>query len=255
MNKDNFKINLGVKMISKRRKGRFDFKQFSIIQENSAMKVGTDGVLLGAWTNIDPAQRALDIGTGTGLVALMLAQRHPALEIDGIEIDAPSFSEAKVNAACSPWSDRVNIIKGKVQDLPDSRHLAYDLIVSNPPYFSAGTLPPAEGRHQARHNSRLTPAQLLKAVRDLLKRDGRFSVILPTLEGASFTDLAKNCGFFLSRKTAFYAKKNKPQERWLIEFTRKPTAQVGLTELVQYDENGDWSTSYKNLTQGFYLKL
>lgn len=219
------------------------------------MKVGTDGVLLGAWATVSDAKRILDIGTGTCLIALMMAQRNAGAKIDAIEIDDKSYDEAKLNSSLSPWSDRIAVIKGRIQEFQTKPH-KYDLIISNPPFFKAGTASPIENRHQARHSIGLAPIELIDAVDKLLNKTGRFCVILPLQEGCAFMDLAIEKGLFLSRKTAFFAKQNKRQERWLLEFQKENVIPAPHKEtLVQYDEIGKWSDAYKELTTDFYLRL
>lgn len=217
------------------------------------MKVGTDGVLLGAWANVNGAKTVLDIGTGTGLIALMIAQRNLVAKIDAIEIDEKSFQEARFNITQSNWSNRITILHGKIQEYFVDKK--YDLIISNPPFFTAGTLSPNKNRHQARHNAALSQNELLNAVKRLLKETGRFCMILPVQEGAELTDLAVEKELYVSRKTAFFAKRHKTQERWLLEFCTTPTACSTVNELVQYDQDGQWSNAYKALTKNFYLKL
>ncbi|UII32385.1 methyltransferase [Fulvivirga ulvae] len=238
----------------KRRKGQFDFKQFSIRQEFSAMKVGTDGVLLGAWANIAGSARILDIGTGTGLIALMLAQRNPSAVIDSIEIDKESAIEASGNVSRSPWADRVKVLHESIQNFSSDTSATYDLIVSNPPFFNAGTPSPAAGRHQARHTSQLSQRDLVLATAKLLSNHGRFCVILPVTESEQFISTAAGSKLWPGRKTIFFPKARKHAERHLIEFSRKNTA-YKEDRLVQYDEHGEWTDDYKNLTRDFHIKL
>ncbi|ELR68927.1 putative RNA methyltransferase [Fulvivirga imtechensis AK7] len=237
-----------------RRKDRFDFKQFSITQKHTAMKVGTDGVVLGAWVDLTAARTILDIGTGTGLVALMTAQRAAKAQIDAIEIDPIAAEEAKCNASQSPWNDRIKIMHGKAQDYARASAKKYDVIVSNPPYFSAGTLSPHARRHQARHDAELTLDELLKVTNQLLAPEGALSVVIPAQKRDELLALAREEQLFASRETAFFPKKAKPVERWLLELKRTPVSVV-KDELIQYHDNGQWSKDYISLTQDFYLKL
>ncbi len=149
------------------------------------MKVGTDGVLLGAWADCDNAKRILDIGTGTGLIALMMAQRSQA-QIDAIEIDEHASEQAIENVNRSPWASRVNVINKSLQDYSKVENKAYDLIVSNPPYFQNSMFAPDKKRTDARHNSNLELEDLLKGAKKLLSNDGKLSIILPYLEGNMF---------------------------------------------------------------------
>ena len=154
----------------------FQFKQFTIRHDRCAMKVGTDGVLLGAWANAKGKQRILDIGTGSGLIALMLAQRTDAM-ITGIEIDPASATQAQENAAASPWADRLQIVATDIAGY--TSYQAFDLIVSNPPFFNEMLLPPGAARSQARHTQALTFEALLFHVQRLLSPEGSFCAILP----------------------------------------------------------------------------
>lgn len=237
-----------------RRKHQFDFKKFSIVQKQSAMKVGTDGVVLGAWAEVANARHMLDIGTGTGLLALMIAQRNAAAHIDAIEIDEPAASEAKFNISQSPWNDRIQVIQERIQIYAQTTRAQYDLIVSNPPFFSAGSASPLHERHQARHDTQLPLKELLEAVDRLLTPSGRFSIVLPAQKGDECLTLAGQKQFFPMRQTAFYPKKNKPIERWLLEFTRSSSTPI-KNVLIQYNEHGEWSNDYISLTRDFYLKL
>ena len=155
----------------------FTFKQFTIRHDRCAMKVGTDGVLLGAWTSVDHSHRLLDIGTGTGLIALMLAQRCPQAFITAIDIDAEAVEQARENALSSPWKDRVEVLLQDICTFPANQQ--FDTIVSNPPYFIDSLKCPDDQRNTARHTDTLDAERLLASVARLLTDDGRFSIILP----------------------------------------------------------------------------
>ncbi|MBL6448018.1 methyltransferase [Fulvivirga sp. 29W222] len=238
----------------KRRKGQFDFKQFSIKQEKSAMKVGTDGVLLGAWACVSGSKTVLDIGTGTGLIALMIAQRNPTAIIDSIEIDQESVIEATNNVMHSPWTERVRVFHESIQNFSEHAAHTYDLIVSNPPFFNSGTPSPITNRHQARHTGQLSQEDLIKAVTRLLSDSGKFCVILPVTESEHFIFLAANNNLSVSHKTIFHPKARKPSERLLIEFSRQASP-FTENKLVQYCEDGSWTEEYKKLTRDFHIKL
>ncbi|MBL0096355.1 MAG: methyltransferase [Bacteroidetes bacterium] len=164
----------------------FHFKRFTINQDRCAMKVGTYGVLLGAWVTVPDAGKILDIGTGTGLIALMMAQKSNAF-IDAIDIDLPSYEQAKENVLLSPWSDHVRVIHSALKDYKPGYR--YDLIVSNPPYFMDSYAATDEARNLARSASAsLSYDDLLNGVVRLLVNTGRFSVILPHKEGQIFRE-------------------------------------------------------------------
>ncbi|MBS1659379.1 MAG: methyltransferase [Bacteroidetes bacterium] len=231
--------------------GRFSFRQFEICDDDATMKVGTDAVLLGAWAQVTGCKRILDVGTGCGVIALMMAQRTSEnTAIDAVEINEPDFRQACTNAGTSPWKSRIKIHHTPVQDFVSPE--TYDLIVSNPPYFSSSLLPPEQDRAAARHDLRLTATDLLKAATRLLKDDGRLALILPTVESEPFIRLAKSFGMHLSRLTRFYTRKGKPQERSLMEFARHPQS-VQEDTLLLYDHGSSWSVDYARLTKDFYL--
>lgn len=214
------------------------------------MKVGTDAVLLGAWCNTLHAKRILDIGTGSGVIALMLAQRSDVeTQIDAVEINADDATQARDNVSQSPWSERVQVIHGRIQDLVAN---PYDLIVCNPPYFSQSLLPPDEGRTRVRHSTMLPHDELIAAVSRLLKPAGQFSLILPTKEAELFRDEAEQAGFNLQKLTRFHARKEKPQERSLMTLGYDKMIMKEDT-LVLYEDGPTQSAAYQKLTGEFYL--
>jgi tRNA1Val (adenine37-N6)-methyltransferase len=233
-------------------RGDFHFKQFSISHDRSTHKVGTDGVLLGAWVNVDDVKTILDIGTGSGVIALMLAQRTPPeVKIDAIEMQEDDATQARENVNKSPWPNKVNVVHTAIQNFYPERQ--FDLIVSNPPYFINSWLPPDENRGKARHSTTLTFSDILDAVRRLLNSTGRFAVVLPFTEGKEFVRLAGALGFYATRKLTFQSRKNKPIERLLLEFARTE-GEVKTEEVFLYKSDEQWTDEYKALTRDFYLK-
>lgn len=215
-----------------------------------ALKVGTDAVLLGAWTNVDGAKSILDVGTGSGVIALMLAQRTKEdIMIEGIEIEAVDAAQAKENVLQSPWPKKVAIYHKAIQDFTPTHK--YDLIVCNPPYFESSLLPPHANRAQARHAQSLSADALIEHSIRLLDQNGRLSVILPTTEGNIFKSKASS-RLHLLRETAFFSRKEKPQERWLLEFSRIEHKSI-RDQLILYDFNDKKTDAYINLTKDFYL--
>jgi tRNA1Val (adenine37-N6)-methyltransferase len=215
------------------------------------MKVGTDGVLLGAWATVEGAKNILDIGTGSGLIALMLAQRtSPDACIDAVELGESDVGQAKENVGQSPWPEKIIVHHTAIQNYTTVKK--YDLIVTNPPYFLNSLAPPSDRRKEARHTATLSYQDLLDAVTRLLSDTGTFSVILPTIEGNIFQSLAITHGLYCSRQTAFFSRAEKPQERWLIEFTRTPLIPVADT-IVLYERLEEWTKRYAQLTRDFYL--
>ncbi len=213
------------------------------------MKVGTDGVLLGAWVRVEDAKRILDIGTGTGLIALMLAQKSPA-PVDAIDIDHPSFEQATQNARTSPWADRVRVIHSSLQDFKPGYR--YDLIVSNPPYFIDSFKAPGEARNMARSASHsLSYEELLHGVGRLLNNTGRFCVILPFKEGQLFREKAEQNGLFCNHLVNIKTGRDKPFKRVLMEFSRREEELVEEELVIHYDER-QFTEEYKSLTRDYY---
>jgi len=218
------------------------------------MKVGTDGVLLGAWTNLQHANTILDIGTGSGLIALMLAQRTADnVLIDAIEIEQHAFEQANENIKNTSWHDRVFTHHVALQEFESPRR--YDLVVSNPPYFQNSQKPPNEKRGQARHTTSLSYPELLSSSATLLNSAGRLSVILPFTEGLQFIALATRYNLHCSRQWSFRTRREKPIERWLLEFSFAATPVPETGEILLYKHGEEWSDAYKELTREFYLKL
>ena len=242
-------------MIVKKKSVPFHFKQFSIAQDRCVMKVGTDGVLLGAWTDVNGASNILDIGTGTGIIAIMLAQRTENAEIDAVEIDESACKQASENMLASPWSDRLFAINKAIQDFAANTAKQYDLIVSNPPFFSGGTFSNNENRNEVRHTIKLPNGELLSAVRSLLSENGKFCVILPTLEGLRFQERAQNYRLFCTKMTEVKPKQDKAVERILLQFEKQPQTLVSDSLVIQYDERNHYTDEYIALTGDFYLKM
>ncbi|MDY6801608.1 MAG: tRNA1(Val) (adenine(37)-N6)-methyltransferase [Bacteroidota bacterium] len=232
----------------------FKFKQFTIYQNKCAMKVGTDGVLLGAWVDIKNAAKVLDIGTGTGLIALMLTQRSNAI-IDAVEIDTNACMQAQENVNQSAWADRINIIHQSFQDFLKETETKYDLIVSNPPYFQNSLTAPRENRAKARHNTELQLTDILNGTLSCLSELGTLSLILPYVEGNLFIAKAAEQGLYCVRKTNVLPKPGRKPKRLLLEFKKikKPFTEQQL--IVELNKRHEYSDDYKNLTKDFYLKF
>jgi tRNA1Val (adenine37-N6)-methyltransferase len=233
----------------------FQFKQFSIQQDKCTMKVGTDGVLLGAWVAVENAQRILDIGTGTGLIAIMLGQRQPEAHIDGVEIDDLAFAQAQDNMRNAPWSNRLQAIHRSIQDYVEDTPAGYDLIVSNPPFFSGGTFSFNQDRNSVRHTVKLPHGDMLRAVQKLLNKPGKFCVILPFVEGLRFQELAASFHFYCTRTTEVLPKANKPVERLLMQFELENRRPQRDRLIIQGEEMNEWTEAYQSLTREFYLKM
>jgi tRNA1Val (adenine37-N6)-methyltransferase len=234
----------------------FDFKQFRINQEGSAMKVGTDGVLLGAWADISEANRILDIGTGTGLIAMMMAQRTDSTtKVDGVEIETSSYQQAVNNFAEGPWSSRLKGFHLSFQDFCQQKPQKYDAIVSNPPFFLNGLKASSASRTQARHADVLPFEELLTGAFNLLTEAGSLSLILPVDEGEYFVRLARLTGFWLKRKCAVLPNPGKPAKRFLLEFSLQQCEPEYSDLVVENGQRHVYSPAYIELTKEFYLKF
>ena len=231
----------------------FEFKQFTLLQDKCAMKVGTDGILLGAMVDVQGAKRILDIGAGTGLIAIMCAQRNEEAVIDAVEIDEAACTQANQNMQNSPWADRLHTVQGAIQDYASIATQGYDLIVSNPPFFSGGTFSSNENRNNVRHTVKLPNGDLLHAARKLLNKGGRFCVILPYIEGLRFQEQAEHYGFYCTRMVSVYSKKDRPVERLVLQFERERGV-MEENELVVYNDES-YTPAYVELTKAFYKDM
>lgn len=233
-------------------KGLFHFKGFSLSDQNSTHKIGTDGVLLGAWVDIREARCILDVGCGSGVITLMLAQRTSEfVKIDAIDINQTDVTQALENVKNSPWPHKITVSHAAFQQwLPSYR---YDLIVSNPPYFMNSWLPPDENRKKARHTNELTFEELAGSSHKLLSSDGRLAVVLPPTEADIFKEIANRYEMHLGRSLSFRSRQHKPVERVLMEFHRRHVS-TQSENLVLYSEGENWSPEYRTLTKDFYLK-
>lgn len=233
-------------------KSHFHFKQFSVAHDRCVHKVGTDAVLLGAWVNVGGARRILDAGTGSGVIALMLAQRTANdVAIDAVEIDSTDAAQATENVNASPWPEKISVHHQPIQEFQPGA--SYDLVVSNPPYFVNSHLPEEQRRARARHTEHLTFDLLLTTATSLMKKTSRLAVVLPPVEGEQFSTLAAAKGLYVVRRCAFRSRAHKAVERLLIEFAfqQQETVEESLT---LYAEGDTWSDDYRALTADFYLR-
>lgn len=229
----------------------FQFKQFTIHQDRTPMKVGTDGVLLGAWADVAQAQRILDIGTGTGLIALMAAQRNQTACIDALEIENNAYIQAQENISASPWAKRIKVYQQALQSyFPTYK---YDCILCNPPFFTQSTKAPDKGRTLARHNDTLPLPDLVKHVVRLLKPQGIFCVILPVNESMQLIQFSKPYKLFPEHITRILPTPEKPPKRYLIRFGFQAN-EILEDELILEFSRHQYSSEYLHLTAPFYLK-
>lgn len=234
----------------------FHFKQFSIYQDNCAMKVGTDGVLLGAWVDTQDTHAILDIGTGTGVIAIMLAQRNQKAIVHGVEVDEASNIQAQQNMDNSPYAERLHSYLIDIQTYGKITDRKYDLIVSNPPFFTGGTLSATQDKTNVRHTVKLPHGDLLHAVKSLLTKEGKFCVILPLIEGLRFKELAERVGLFCTKMTEVRPRTEKAVERLLLQFENieKPIVQNALV-IQARDGRHDFTDEYINFVKDFYTIL
>ncbi len=240
----------------------FAFKQFTIEQDRCAMKIGTDGVLLGAWTTLNAnVYNILDIGTGTGIIALMLAQRSIAENIEAIELDGDAFEQCTENFENSPWSDRLfcfhagfdEFVDEYTEEEPDESEL-YNLIVSNPPFYTEEVSSGDIARDNARQHNSLPFNELLEGVSKLLTKKGSFSTIIPFKEEESFIKLAAKFSLFPKRITRVKGNALTEIKRSLLEFTFTKQNTL-INNLIIEKERHQYTEQYKKLTKDFYLKM
>jgi len=234
----------------------FHTQHFSITQKKSAFKVGTDAILLGGWCGAAGAQQILDIGTGTGILALICAQRTSETAITGIEIDQAAAAEASGNFRASPWSRRLRVHCAKVQDWSAFYPAQYDFIIANPPYFSRNRRCRDERENIARHDDFLTLSDLAAAVDNILTENGIFSFILPAEEAQHLEYLMLYRGFGVWRRCRVYAKTGDPPLRIMMELTRCKHKQAHFSEeniFIRDGRTGTLSHTYKKYTSDIYL--
>lgn len=233
------------------------------------MKVNTDGVLLGAWLSLPSVGsfRVLDIGTGTGVIALIVAQRLSKLfstslkdqfSIDAIDIDKPSVDEANYNFSQSPWTSHLSAMEISLQDLLSAKtQMKYDLVVSNPPYFTDSLKAPSARRSSARHNHDLPYRSIIESAIQMLKDKGKLAIVLPAEEGERFITLATMGSLHLARRCKVKTLASKKEKRYLLEFIKSPPSDNVQEEVLIMQQTGglEYTEQYKDLTKEFYLKF
>jgi tRNA1Val (adenine37-N6)-methyltransferase len=236
----------------------FQFKEFTIHQDKSAMKVGTDGVLLGAWCTVDNyPDSILDIGSGTGVIALMIAQRSDAMTIDAVEVDAAGYEQTVENFEKSDWGDRLYCYNATFQEFAIEileEEETYDLIVSNPPFYTDAFETDNDARNKARFTSSLSFDELLEGVSKILAKNGIFSMVLPFKEEAHIINIAKKHHLFLNRICRVQGSKTAEIKRSLLEFSFQET-EINETHLLIEIKRHQYTEDYIRLTKDFYLKM
>ena len=234
----------------------FQFKQFSVNQDRCAMKIGTDGVLLGAWTPINKNPfSVLDIGTGTGIIALMLAQRSNAEQIDALEIDEEAYEQSVDNFENSPWSDRLFCFHAGLDEFVEEPEDEYDLIISNPPFYTEDYKTENEQRDLARFADAMPFEDLIEAADLLLSENGTFAVVIPYKEEERFIDLCAEYELYAVKATRVKGSQKTPIVRSLLAFKRYELSVLTADELVIEINRHEYTDDYINLTQDFYLKM
>ena len=233
----------------------FQFKQFSVAQDRCAMKVGTDAVLLGAWSALDHMPNTiLDIGSGTGILALIMAQRSTAELIDALEIDADAYEQCVHNFETSDWGDRLFCYHASLDEFVGEIEDTYDLIISNPPFYTDHFKSRNEARNKARFEDALPFEELLTSASKLLSVTGQLNVIIPFSEEINFISLAKNVDLYPIRILRVRGQEESPVKRSLISFTFQEN-KIEVSELTIEITRHHYTQEYINLTKDFYLKL
>lgn len=226
----------------------FLFKQFKILQDKCAMKVGTDSVALGAWVKYESPKNILDIGTGTGIIALMMAQKYQSSNITAIEIDKLATEQAIENVKSTPWSDRIDILNISFQEYVIKNNKKFDIIVTNPPYFTDSLKNPDCRRKIARHTDTLTYHELIKNSSDLLSEEGELFMIIPSSSLSAIEEEAIYSGIHKSKICSLQTTSGKPIKRYLVSFKKKKEDNIINSNLcINSDE-------YKIITNDFYIK-
>jgi len=228
----------------------FRFKQFAIRQENAAMKVGTDGALLGAWSDVSKAKNILDIGTGTGIIAMMVAQRNKEAKITAIEIDQNALIDANFNVNNCPWPKRIEIFQTSLQDFIPSNK--FDSIISNPPFFENSLKSNSGEKIKARHTDSLHYSDILEFSSTYLNENGTLHLILPIENAEKCIELGKEQGFYLKRVCTVKPVPHKNAHRLVFELSKSNNNTVSESLIIETGKRHDYSQDYIALTKAFY---
>jgi len=232
----------------------FICKQFRIYQENTALKIGTDAFILGSYTNHFANKTILDIGTGTGILALMLAQKYPHAQIDAIEIDEHACHDARFNFSRSKWNNKLTCIHNNITFYSQNCNTQYDIIISNPPFFHNSLISQNPRVSTAKHSISLTPSSLLQSVSNLLSKDGIFSVIIPFSDKNTYIELGLNINLYVIQELEILPFKESAPNRIILVFSKQSTTYT-KKQLYIRNKQKEYSTDYSNLMKDYLLKF
>ena len=230
----------------------FFFKKFGMFHHRSTMRVGTDAVLFAQWVDLTSSDNALDIGTGSGVIPLILAQKGVG-SVDAVELDADSYEEAKLNFNISVYSDKLSVVQSDVRNYADNIEKKYDLIVSNPPYYASDVKPIKEKKVMARHVSTLSFKDLLVAAKKMMKEDARFALVLPFYESRLFIKEAESLGFYLQKEFLISPIEGKDPNRVNMQFVLNEVENVETELFTIRNKDYSYTDEYKEFLKDFYL--
>ena len=230
----------------------FFFKKFGMFHHRSTMRIGTDTVMFAQWVELKPDDYVLDIGTGSGLIPLILAQKG-VKKVDAVELDEDSCIEAELNFKLSVWTDKMKVYHKDVRNFSEVNQNKYDLIVSNPPYYASDVKPVKEKKVMARHVSTLSFEDLILSAKKMLKQNGRFALVLPFFESKLFIKEAEKHGFYLSKEQLIIPIEGKEANRVNMEFAPFKTEAVDNEQIVIRNKDYSYTTEFKNLLKDYYL--
>ena len=233
----------------------FHFKKFSIDDSMAAMKIGTDAVLLGAWTICKDEIRILDIGTGSGILALMMAQRNKGVPVDAVDLDQDAAKLATENVQLSPWNDQIQIFNTSIQAFSSQAANKYSLVICNPPFFTDSLKGPGKARNMARHNDSMSISDLLESTSKILAKNGKAAFIFPADAFDTWLKEGKRNSLFPSRVTHLKSSATTKPHRIMIEFIFEEIPFIIENELIIYKTQSEFSKEYISLTKDFYLKF
>jgi tRNA1Val (adenine37-N6)-methyltransferase len=233
----------------------FHFKKFSIDDSKSAMKVGTDSVLLGAWVPCENETRILDIGSGSGILALMMAQRNPETPVDAVEIVKDAARQSLENIKLSPWPEQVTVYNTSIQGYCRTTSFAYSLVVCNPPFFTDSLKAPDQARTMARHNESLPVAELLQVTSGILSEHGKAAFILPANDFEKWKSEASKSHLYPTYLTFVRSSQSHTPHRVLVIFAHLGIRDIKIDEIIIYQSRSVYTSKYKELTKDFYLNF